>query len=159
MHEPIKGNLEDYLNGCREKIPQEFHAHLKECEDCANELKLLEAHSGMLRALRASEDAEPRAGFYARVMERIEVQRSSSIWSVFLEPRFGRRFAIASAALILLLAIYLVGTEPGGFYLAPPETAIVLTDVPAADDAIQIDTPQQQQQRDAVLVDLASFHE
>jgi len=158
MHDPIKGNLEDYLNGSREQIPQEFHAHLKECEDCANELKLLETHSGMLRALRAAEEIEPRAGFYARVMDRIEGERRSSIWSVFLEARFGRRLAVASAALILLLATYLVTTEPGGVDLTP-QSASVESSAPGAYDAVQLDTPQQQQQRDAVLVNLASYHE
>jgi len=157
MHEPIKGNLEDYLNGCREKIPREFHAHIEACEDCANELKLLELHSGMLRALRAAEECEPRAGFYARVMDRIEGERRSSIWSVFLEPHFGRRLAMASAALILLLATYLVTTEPGGVALAP-QPAVILTNT-SADALLQQDTLEQQQQRDAVLVNLASYHE
>ena len=158
MHEPIKDSLEEYLNGCREKVPQEFHAHLRACEGCASELKLLEMHSGMLRALRHGEELEPRAGFYARVMDRIEDQSHSSIWSVFLEPRFGRRLAVASAALILLLATYLVTTEPGGPDIVPA-TAVVVTSTQSSDVGIAPDTPEQQQQRDAILVDLASFHE
>jgi len=158
MHEPIKDNLEEYLNGCREKVPQEFHAHLRACEACASELKLLEMHSGMLRALQHGEELEPRAGFYARVMDRIDDQSHSSIWSVFLEPHFGRRLAVASAALILLLATYLVTTEPGGPDIAPA-TAVVMTGTPSSDVTIAQDTPEQQQQRDAILVDLASYHE
>ncbi len=160
MHEPIRDSLEEYLNGCRERVPQEFHAHLRACESCAGELKLLEMHSGMLRALRHGEELEPRAGFYARVMDRIEDQSRSSIWSVFLDPRFGRRLAVAAAALILLLATYLVTTEPGGPDIAPA-TAVVMTSTPPSDVAIAQDTPeqQQQQQRDAILVDLASYHE
>lgn len=163
MHESIKGNLEDYLNGCRDRIPKEFHVHLRACEGCASELKLLEQQSEMLRVLRPAEELDPPAGFYARVMERIDDQRGSSIWSVFLEPRFGRRLAVASAALILLLATYLVTTEPGGLELTP-QSAVVLTSDPGADalveDAtIQQDTQAQQQQRNAVLVDLASYHE
>jgi len=158
MHELIKDNLEEYLNGCREKVPQEFHAHLRACEACASELKLLEMHSGMLRALRHGEELEPRAGFYARVMDRIEDQSRSSIWSVFLEPRFGRRLAVASAALILLLATYLVTTEPGGPDIAPA-TAAIMTNNQSSDVTIAQDTPEQQQQRDAILVDLASYHE
>ena len=151
MHEPIRDSLEEYLNGCREKVPQEFHAHLRACEGCASELKLLEMHSGILRAIRHGEELEPRAGFYARVMERIEDQSRSSVWSVFLEPRFGRRLAVASAALILLLATYLVTTEPGGPDIVPSTQS--------SDVGIAPDTPEQQQQRDAILVDLASFHE
>jgi len=158
MHEPIRDNLEEYLNGCRETVPQEFHAHLRACESCASELKLLEMHSGMLRALRHDEELDPRVGFYGRVMERIEDQSRSSIWSVFLEPRFGRRLAVASAALILLLATYLVTTEPGGPEFAPA-TAVVMTGPPPSDVTIAQDTPEQQQQRDAILVNLASYHE
>ena len=157
MHEPIKDSLEEYLNGCREKVPQEFHAHLRSCEVCASELKLLEMHSGLLRTLRHGEDPEPRAGFYARVMDRIESDSPSSIWSVFLQPRFGRRLAIASAALVLLLTTYLVTTEPGGPEFAP-STAAVITDT-SSDFAGEQDTPLQQQERDAVLVNLASYHE
>ena len=158
MHEPIKDNLEEYLNGCRERVPQEFHAHLRACEGCASELKLLEMHSGLLRALRHDEELEPRAGFYARVIDRIEDQSRSSIWSVFLEPRFGRRLAVASAALILLLATYLITTEPGGPEFAPA-TEVVMTSAPPSDVTIAPDTPERQQQRDAILVDLASYHE
>ncbi len=134
MHQSIKGSLEDYLNGCRERIPQEFHVHLRACESCARELKALEMQSQMLRALRPAEESDPPAGFYARVMERIDDQRRSSIWSAFLDPHFGRRLAVASAALILLLATYLVTTEPGGLELAP-QSAVVMTDGPAATDA------------------------
>ena len=157
MHEPIKDSLEEYLNGCRENVPQEFYAHLRSCEACASELKLLELHSGLLRTLRHEEDLEPRAGFYARVMDRIENDSRSSIWSVFLQPRFGRRLAIASAALVLLLTTYLVTTEPGGPEFAPATAAVMSTT--ASDFAGPQDTPQQQQERDAVLVNLASYHE
>lgn len=158
MHEPIKSNLEDYLNGCREKIPAAFDAHLSACEACASELRLLVMQSALLRSLRSGEEVEPRAGFYARVMDRIEEQTQASIWSVFLQPRFGRRLAVASAALVLLLATYLLTTEPIG-QPAPPASAVVMTTASSEDVVIPLDTPEQRQQRDAVLVDLASYHE
>jgi len=101
MHQPIKSNLEEYLNGCKEKIPPAFDAHLRACEACASELRLLEAHSALLRSLRRDQEVEPRAGFYARVTDRIEEQSRASVWSVFLQPRFGRRLAVASAALVM----------------------------------------------------------
>jgi hypothetical protein len=157
MHEEIRENLEEYLRGPAAKIPQEFHAHLGACQDCASELRLLKMQSEMLQSIRAASEIEPRAGFYARVMERIEQQgQPASIWSVLLQPRFGRRLAVATAALALLLAGYLVSTEPGeqGIAAAP---AVVMTDT--ASDAIPQNTLQQQQQRDAVLVNLASFRQ
>jgi hypothetical protein len=168
MHQEIRQSLEDFLRDDDYKkgpgLPTEFHTHLGECGECAGELKSLEAQSQLLRSLRSTQDIEPRAGFYARVMERIEAQ-PASIWSVFLDRKFGLRLAVASAALIALLGTYLVTSEPSG-----PESAsspaVVLTDTPRATAASiqeasvqQEDGPRQQQQRDAVLVDLASYHQ
>src|SRR5439155_13666164 len=55
-------------------------------------------------------EVEPRPGFYARVMERIEAQ-GASIWDLFFESAFGKRIAVASLALALLLGIFLVTQE------------------------------------------------
>ncbi len=177
MHEPIRDNLEEYLRRPAGEIPQEFRAHLEACRECAGELQSLETQAHMLRSLKAG-DVEPRAGFYARVMERIEERaQSSNIWSILLQPSFGRRLAVASAVLALLLAGYLVSTEPGDQIMASAPS-VVLTDTPApqtvvqpdavreqvpqqevAQQNMQRDTPRQQQQRDAVLVNLASFRQ
>jgi len=182
MHQPIRDSLEDYLKGSSGELPAEFHTHLGECGECANELRQLEAQSQLLRSLRSPHDAEPRAGFYARVMERIEAQ-PASIWSVFLDRKFGLRLAVASAMLVALLGTYLVTSEPGGPELASAP-AIVMTDTPPATVAslqeeasaqIEANRPaasiqqeagipqedglQRRQQRDAVLVDLASYHQ
>ncbi|MGB6943180.1 MAG: hypothetical protein WBE37_12335 [Bryobacteraceae bacterium] len=174
MHQEIRHNLEDYLRGSGSKLPAEFHAHLGECRECSDELRSLEAQSQLLRSLAGPREMEPRAGFYARVMERIEVQ-PASIWSVFLDRKFGFRLAVASAVLVALLGTYLVTSEPNGpEFAASP--AVVLTDTPRASvasnhaqtadqqdadqqDMDQQDGPRQQQQRDAVLVDLASYHQ
>jgi hypothetical protein len=168
MHQEIRQSLEDFLRDDNYKkgpgLPTEFHTHLGECGECAGELRSLEAQSQLLRSLRNTQDIEPRAGFYARVMERIEAQ-PASIWSVFLDRKFGFRLAVASAALIALLGTYLVTSEPSGPELASAP-AVVLTDTPRATAASieetsvqQEDGPRQQEQRDAVLVDLASYHQ
>jgi predicted anti-sigma-YlaC factor YlaD len=161
MHQPIKDNLEEYLKGSAQQVPQAFHAHLVACEDCASELRLLETQANMLRSLRSIEDVAPPPGFYARVIGRIEEQGRASVWSVFLQPSFGRRLAIASATLVVLLGTYLITTEPGDPSVAAVPT-VVATDtvnVPASEAGAVQDSLQQQRQRDAVLVDLASFHE
>jgi anti-sigma factor RsiW len=147
MHQLIRKNLEEHLKHSVSEIPAEFHRHLGECPDCANELRGLEAQSQWLRSLRDARDAEPRAGFYARVMERIEAQQPFSIWSVFLDRKFGFRLAVASGMLAALLGGYLVTSELGG-----PETGTSVVTASASSDAGQ-------QQRDAVLVDLASYHQ
>ena len=156
MHQPIRDNLEDYLEGSTQQVPQTFHAHLVACEECASELRLLETQANMLRSLRSNADVEPAPGFYARVMGRIEEQGRGSVWSVFLQPSFGRRLAIASATLVVLLATYLVTTEPGDQTVAVVPPAVV-TEPRSVDTGV--DSLRQQQRRDAVLVDLASFHE
>ncbi len=170
MHQPIKDNLEEYLRGSAQQVPQAFHAHLEACEECASELRLLEKQAMMLRSLRSTPDIGPRPGFYARVMERVEEQGGDSIWSVFLLPSFGRRLAVASAVFVVLLGTYLVTTEPGARDIAQAPATVVTdtlnapvspSEAGAAQDTFQQqrDTLQQQRQRDAVLVDLASFHE
>jgi hypothetical protein len=153
MHRQIRDKLEDYLKGSHSNTPTEFHRHLEECADCAGELKGLEAQSELLRSLGAAKGAEPRAGFYARVMERIEAQQPFSIWSVFLQPKFGFRLAVASGMLAALLGAYLVTSEPGG-----PEASVAATTIssPVTDTSLDQDGSRQ---RDAVLVDLASFRQ
>jgi predicted anti-sigma-YlaC factor YlaD len=155
MHQPIRDYLEEYLRGSAQQVPQAFHAHLVACEECATELRLLETQANMLRSLRSVGDVGPSPGFYARVMERVEEQDRTSVWSVFLRPSFGRRLAIASAALVVLLGTYLVTTESGE-NVAPSPVATV-TGQGASEGAVQDSL--KQQQRDAVLVDLASYHE
>ncbi len=161
MHQPIRDNLEEYLKGPARQVPQEFHTHLAACEGCAGELRLLEQQAIALRSLHSGQGVEPSPGFYARVMERIEEQGRSSIWSVFLQPSFGRRLAIASATLVILLGTYLVTTEPGERDVAviPSVAATDLVESPASQADLEQNTLQQQRQRNAVLVDLASYHE
>jgi predicted anti-sigma-YlaC factor YlaD len=159
MHQEIRHNLEDYLKGSVSGLPAGFDAHLGECAECASQLRSLQAQSQLLRELRSPRDIEPRAGFYTRVLERIESQ-PASIWAIFLERKFGLRLAVASAALVALLGTYLVTSEPSGpeFASAP---AVVMTDTPPTAEASlrTEENAQQQQQRDEVLVDLASYHQ
>jgi anti-sigma factor RsiW len=160
MHQEIRHNLEDYLKRSGSKLPAEFQAHLGECADCSSELRSLEAQSQLLRSLRSPQGVEPRPGFYARVLERIEAQ-PASMWSVFLERKFGFRLAVASAALAALLGTYLITSEPSGPELVSAP-AVVWTDTPRTAEAgahQSDDRVRQQQQRDAVLVDLASYHQ
>jgi hypothetical protein len=161
MHEPIRENLEEFLKGSARQMPQEFQAHLEACGECAAELRLFESQSKMLQSLRCDGDIEPRAGFYARVMERIEARGPASIWSLLLEPSFGRRLALASATLVVLLGTYLVTTESGynGSDNSMASTPVVYDATASQMDVAGSDTLQQQRQRDAVLVNLASYHE
>lgn len=108
MHREISERLEDVLSGA----PTDLTAkHLTNCHDCRDEIAAMEAQATLVRRLRAPSEAEPRAGFYARVLERIEAEGPISIWNLFVESPFGKRIALASFALAMLLGIYLVTAE------------------------------------------------
>jgi hypothetical protein len=107
MHREIRDRLEEVLA----QPAEETSAHLAECKECHDEVAAMREQAAVLREWRAPADAEPRPGFYARVMERIEAQGARSIWTLFIESVFGRRLAYASVALALLLSISLVTLE------------------------------------------------
>ena len=159
MHQPIRDNLEEYLKGSARQIPQEFHRHLESCEECASELRLYQATGpAMLRLLRPDRDLDPRAGFYARVMERIEQEGRSSIWSVLLQPNFGRRLAVASAVLVMLLGTYFVTSERSEPVWRPPTWYLLARRRVNGGRLMRI-ACSSKAQRDAVLVNLAAYHE
>jgi anti-sigma factor RsiW len=169
MHSKIKHNLEDFLRGednlnhSGSGLAAEVQAHLGECAECATELESFREQSQMLRSLRSEPSCgglEPRPGFYARVVERIQAQ-PVSIWSVFLERKFGLRLAVSSVAAIALLGTYLVISELTSPEIVSAPAAVVQTVAsPGSEPGIREDQAlRQQQQRDAVLVDLASFHQ
>ena len=107
MHREIRDRLEEVLA----QPAEETSAHLAECKECHDEIAAMREQAALLREWRAPADAEPRPGFYARVMERIEAQGARSIWALFIDSVFGRRLAYASVALALLLSISLVTLE------------------------------------------------
>ena len=108
MHRLVRDHIEDIVAGVESAS---VTAHLKACAECQSDVTAMRAQSAALRELRAPDDAEPRPGFYARVMERIEAQGPASIWNLFIESAFGRRIAVASLALALLLGVYVISSE------------------------------------------------
>lgn len=156
MHRLIKDRLEEHLKAAPDsQVPADFEQHLKVCEECREEITLMQEQVILLQALRANDEFEPRPGFYARVMERIEAQQRASVWSVFLEPVFGRRLVWASLTMIVLLGSFLAVNEYGmGDYQPASADAIM---------AIQEHPPDmgqdQQRDRDTILVTLATYHE
>jgi anti-sigma factor RsiW len=162
MHQPITDHLESYLRDSNDhRIPREFHAHLAGCRSCERDLRALSAQSLLLRAAlaerAAEEPVEPRPGFYARVLNRIEDQKVNSFWSGFLEPVLGRRLVYACGALVVVLGTYLVGTETQQNLNERNQNLDVV--ISQSQPSTAIDGAVQPRDRDAVLVNLASFHE
>jgi hypothetical protein len=93
---------------------------------------------------------EPAAGFYARVLQRIEERAKDSIWAVFIYSPFGKRLTFASFTLAVLLGSYVVAQEShDGHLLRGQVTAQELHY-----DALVAGS--QAQQRDLVLANFAS---
>jgi predicted anti-sigma-YlaC factor YlaD len=110
MHPIIRDHLEQVLG---ERPPAPEHPagkHLAECEDCRDEVTAMREQAVMLRQWRAVE-VDPHPGFYARVLERIEAQTPSSVFTLFFDSLFARRIAMASLALALLLGVYVISSE------------------------------------------------
>lgn len=111
MHRVVEDRLEEVLAGTLPAGDEAF-AHLRACAECREETDGMRAQNALLRAFRVAEEAEPRPGFYARVLERIELQRPVSIWALFTDSVFGRHLATASLGLALLTGVYAVTAEP-----------------------------------------------
>jgi hypothetical protein len=105
------------------------------------------------RALRAAGDLEPRAGFYARVIARIEAQKPVSIWNVFFDSAFARHVAMASAALALLIGMYLFSAD------RLTNRTVVITSRPDWVLTGGMPDPAESPDRDAVLVNLVTYRE
>jgi predicted anti-sigma-YlaC factor YlaD len=92
-------------------------AHLAACTECREEVDAMLVQNELLRSWTLTGDvpeAEPRPGFYARVLEKIEAQRPVSIWALFTESLVGRRLATASLAMALVMGAFVVAGESGG---------------------------------------------
>jgi predicted anti-sigma-YlaC factor YlaD len=128
--------------------------HLKNCANCRKELEAMQLHSSLFQSLRT--DVDPAAGFYARVMNRVETQARPSVWSLFGESAFATRLGYASAMLLVALGTVLVTStvaeEP--LAVAAPERILA-----GESDPMPVTMEDQQQDRDVVLVNLATYRQ
>jgi anti-sigma factor RsiW len=115
MHRIIQDHLEQVLAGVGPDPGHPAGQHLAECEECRHAVADMREQAAMLRQWRVANremgEVEPRPGFYARVMQRIEAQTPGSVYELFFDSVFGRRLAMAALALALLLGVYVVSSE------------------------------------------------
>jgi anti-sigma factor RsiW len=150
MHGSMRDRLEDLLAGKGSAAKdQGLVRHLSSCKECSAELGTMKEQAELLRSWRAPEEIEPAAGFYGRVMQRIEDSKDS-VWAVFIYSPFTRRLTYASLAATLLLGSYVISqeTRDGDFTVDQAAAVQVHQDPPVAGSL--------QQQRDAVLVNFVS---
>jgi predicted anti-sigma-YlaC factor YlaD len=152
MHHIIQDGLEDFLagtagNGDRARI----EAHLGECAECRQEVATMREMSDLFSTLRSPEPPLPAPGFYARVSNLIDKQQPESFWSLFLEPVFGKRLALASLLLLATLGTVLMVRETDEYAVGPsPEMIMAVEhDAPLMESGPAMD-------RDQMLFTLAS---
>ena len=151
MHRHVRDKIESVLEGSPEQ-------HLEQCPECSREVAVMRDQAASLRRLRAPAGVEPRAGFYARVLERIEAQRPVvSIWNLFFDSALGRGLAMASMAFALAIGAYLVSAER-----AESRTIVISGQVVGRPGWILSDdvaNPGVAPDPDAVLVNLVTYRE
>lgn len=150
MHRAIEDHLEDYLAGGADAAPAEFHSHLEACGECRATLTALSEQSRAIRGLRV--EYEPTAGFYSRVIGRIDDQYRASVWNLFLESAFGRRLAVASLALAIMMGTYIVTTEPNSEVPA-------VASLSGSNELAPAPTLGANPRQDAVLVNLITYEQ
>ena len=153
MHRLTKERLEQVLSAPERRLPADLEEHLAGCPECREQLSSFREHSRWLHSLRLSEELQPRLGFAARVMERIESQQRASMWSVFFEPAFGRRLVLVTLALTLVLGSLVAFQEADDAFSTPPHALMAIEDHPPN---LGLDP---QRDRQTILVTLASYKE
>ncbi len=150
MHELIRERLEELLSDAL-KHEGRIEDHLAACRECRDELRALREQAALLRTLRCAEPLSPAPGFYARVWERIQFQRSTSVWNALLDPAFAWRLAVGSLAALLLIGGFVAMKES-----APPAPAVTVIAVQEHPRELGFDP---ERDRDTVLVTLATYRE
>lgn len=156
MHALIKERLEEYLRGAGEQADlAAFRAHLASCRDCSEEIEGMQSQVRLLLLLRLPEDAEPGAGFYARVMDRIDSERRASPLYAFLDLQIAHRLIFASMTVVIVLGSYLVYTEQSPSFGESGPVAVLASQTAER----ELVGAHQAQDRETVLVALASYKE
>ena len=153
MHQLIRERLEEYLSGMKDTgRVREIEDHLATCEQCRQAVDDMRRQSELLKVLRSPAEMEPAPGFYARVIDRIESQKTTSVWDALLEPALARRIAYASLTLLVLLGTLAVSVDREEDMVASsPE--MILAEEPIM-PPFGVD---QQRDRDVVLVNLTTY--
>jgi hypothetical protein len=161
MDRHLKDRLEEYLRCVGSDRPEDravvddFLRRLDSAdEETLRTVRRFEEHSRGLRTLRPPSGMAPKAGFYARVQERIEERRRASLWFQFLDQRFSRTLAYASLALLFALSATIFWSEtPQPQYAQNPAHVIA---EPERASSLGAD---QDRDRAVVLVDLVTYQD
>lgn len=156
MDRLIRDRLEDYLRGSLDEASvREFEARLAGDPATREAVERMHRQSALLRSLRAPSPVEPSPGFYARLMDRIERQRKPDLWTLLLDPAFGKRLVYATLTLLIMMGTYLVTTEPvSEVAMSSPER--ILAEASPAPETPFDEAEDYERDREAVLVHFVS---
>lgn len=153
MHEPLKGRIEDYLQGgCDLSAVDQ---HLASCQSCNAEASKMKQQAELFLALKSTQEIVPDAAFYARLMTRIETQAKPSIWNIFGESTFAKRLAYGSLTFVVLLGTYFISSTAVDPELANSSPEMLMSNDPHSTEV----GADPQRDREAILVNLATFQE
>jgi anti-sigma factor RsiW len=136
MDEFLRDILEDYLSGNLSRTRKaELEAHLARHPEAVDELEEFRRTSLLLAELRPpQEELEgPETGFYARVLQCIEEQRSEPFWMFFLQPLFVRRLAFGSLMWLAMVGAYVVSFSNPSEEISRRLAEAVLQEQPSPD--------------------------
>jgi len=150
MHGSVREGLENLLAAKSMATASEADLHVAGCTDCAAELNKMREQARLFRALRPPAEIEPAAGFYARVLQRIEERAKHSIWWVFVYSPVGKRLAYSSLVIAVALGSYVVAAENSDGHLRSVEITVEPTHY---DELVTGDT---NEQRQAVLANFVA---
>src|SRR5580700_5152794 len=111
MHSVVMESLEEFLAGTLEPVErQAVERHLSDCGQCREEVHGMQGVSLLFSSFAAEEAFDPTPGFYARVMQRVEVSKPApSFASIFaLDVVFARKLVYSCLLTIGLLGGYLI---------------------------------------------------
>ena len=141
MHRVVKESLEEYLSDRLEPAARRsVEDHLRDCAGCRAVMDGMAKFSHLLGVLR-SEACQPAAGFYARVVERIETAEAApSLASLFaFDLVFLRRLAFSSMVMLAVMGSFLVSREIAYRGSLTPDAVLSQDNAAASDTALAQD--------------------
>jgi anti-sigma factor RsiW len=139
MHAVVLDRLEEFLSGTLNPADtREIEAHLNTCEVCKEEVQSMREISECFASFRPEQSLYPSpdfpaTGFYARVMEQVDLQAATPTFTGLFSWQFafGRRMAFASLAMLAILGSYLWMRETAYQPVPSPEAVIAQQESPA----------------------------
>lgn len=135
MHKVVQIHIEEYLDGTLLPVyRREVESHLEACPHCEEEVAEARRAREWMQLLVPEQPLAPAPGFYARLRNRVEVEKERRASWLLGFPVFTRQLGYAMMMLLVLLS---------GFFLTvwQTESAPTATEVIMEAPVIRAETP------------------